>query len=37
VFGRDYASAGNTWTRANFHRTWLAVEYGNDERLGEGD
>ena len=25
------ASAGNTWTRANFYRTWFPVEYGNNE------
>ena len=31
VFFCDYASAGNTWTRANFYRTWLPVEYGNNE------
>ena len=28
VFFCDYASAGNTWTRANFYRTWFPVEYG---------
>ena len=27
----DYASAGNTWTRANFYRTWFPIEYGNNE------
>ena len=27
VFFCDYASAGNTWTRANFYRTWFPVEY----------
>ena len=31
VFFCDYASAGNTWTRTNFYRTWFPVEYGNDE------
>ena len=31
VFFCDYASAGNTWTRANFYRTWFPVEYGNNE------
>ncbi|MBE6397052.1 MAG: hypothetical protein E7046_08615 [Lentisphaerae bacterium] len=27
----DYASAGNTWTRDNYYRTWFPVEYGHDE------
>ena len=27
VFFCDYASAGNTWTRANFYRTWFPVEW----------
>jgi DUF1680 family protein len=31
VFFCDYASAGNTWTRTNFYRTWFPVDYGNDE------
>ena len=31
VFFCDYASAGNTWTRANFYRTWFPVEYSNNE------
>ena len=31
VFFCDYASAGNTWNRANFYRTWFPVEYGNNE------
>ncbi len=31
MFFCDYASAGNTWTRANFYRTWFPVEYGNNE------
>ena len=31
VFFCDYASAGNTWTRANFYRSWFPVEYGNNE------
>ena len=31
VFFCDYASAGNTWTRANFYRTWFPVEYGPQE------
>ena len=28
VFFCDYASAGNTWTRDNFYRTWFPMEYG---------
>lgn len=24
----DYASAGNTWQRGNYYRTWFPVEYG---------
>ena len=28
VFFCDYASAGNTWTRGNFYRTWFPVERG---------
>ena len=31
VFFCDYASAGNTWTRANFYRTWFPIEYGPRE------
>ena len=31
VFFCDYASAGNTWTRSNYYRTWFPVEYGNNE------
>ena len=31
VFFCDYASAGNTWTCANFYRTWFPVEYGQEE------
>lgn len=31
VFFCDYASAGNTWTRANYYRAWFPVEYGNNE------
>ena len=31
VFFCDYASAGNTWTRDNFYRTWFPVEYSNNE------
>lgn len=27
----DYASAGNTWTRDNYYRTWFPVEYGPEE------
>ncbi len=27
VFFCDYASAGDTWTRDNFYRTWFPVEY----------
>ena len=28
VFFCDYASAGNTWTRDNYYRTWVPVELG---------
>jgi DUF1680 family protein len=31
VFFCDYASAGNTWHRDNFYRTWFPVEYGPTE------
>ena len=31
VFFCDYASAGNTWTRDNYYRTWFPVEYGPTE------
>ena len=31
VFFCDYASAGDTWTRDNFYRTWFPVEYGPAE------
>jgi DUF1680 family protein len=27
----DYASAGNTWSRDNYYRTWFPVEYGHME------
>ena len=27
----DYASAGNTWQRDNYYRTWVPVEYGPAE------
>ena len=27
----DYASAGNTWHRDNYYRTWFPVEYGPEE------
>jgi hypothetical protein len=27
----DYASAGNTWTRDNYYRTWFPVEYSHNE------
>jgi DUF1680 family protein len=27
VFFCDYASAGDTWTRDNFYRTWFPIEY----------
>ena len=32
VFFCDYASAGNTWHRDNYYRTWFPVEYGPAER-----
>lgn len=31
VFFCDYASAGNTWTRDNYYRTWFPVEYGPED------
>lgn len=31
VFFCDYASAGNTWNRDNFYRTWFPQEYGPTE------
>ena len=31
VFFCDYASAGNTWRRDNYYRTWFPVEYGPNE------
>jgi hypothetical protein len=31
VFFCDYASAGNTWRRDDFYRTWFQVEYGPNE------
>ena len=31
VFFCDYASAGNTWHRDNYYRTWFPVEYGPEE------
>ena len=31
VFFCDYASAGNTWRKGDFYRTWLPVEYGPRE------
>jgi DUF1680 family protein len=31
VFFCDYASAGNTWTRDNYYRTWFPVELGPGE------
>lgn len=27
----DYASAGNTWHRDNYYRTWFPVEYSPAE------
>ena len=24
----DFASAGNTWQRDNYYRTWFPIEYG---------
>ena len=31
VFFCDYASAGNTWHRDNYYRTWFPVEWGPTE------
>ena len=31
VFFCDYASAGNTWRRDNYYRTWFPVEFGPTE------
>ena len=31
VFFCDYASAGNTWRRDDFYRTWFPVEFGPTE------
>ena len=31
VFFCDYASAGNTWHRDNYYRTWFPVEFGPEE------
>ena len=31
VFFCDYASAGNTWSRDNYYRTWFPVELGPTE------
>ncbi|MBR1587368.1 MAG: glycoside hydrolase family 127 protein [Kiritimatiellae bacterium] len=31
VFFCDYASAGNTWARDNYYRTWFPIEYGITE------
>jgi hypothetical protein len=31
VFFCDYASAGNTWRRDNYYRTWFPVELGPTE------
>ncbi len=31
VFFCDYASAGNTWHRDNYYRTWFPVEFGPTE------
>ena len=27
----DYASAGNTWDRDNYYRTWFPIEWGPTE------
>ena len=27
----DYASAGNTWRRGNYYRTWFPMEWGPTE------
>ena len=31
VFFCDYASAGNTWRRGNYYRTWFPMEWGPTE------
>jgi len=31
VFFCDYASAGNTWQRDNYYRTWFPIEFGPTE------
>lgn len=31
VFFCDYASAGNTWHRDHYYRTWFPEEYGPTE------
>ena len=31
VFFCDYASAGNTWRRNDYYRTWFPVERGPDQ------
>ena len=31
VFFCDYASAGNTWQRDNYYRTWFPIEWGPTE------
>ena len=31
VFFCDYASAGNTWDRDHYYRTWFPEEYGPTE------
>jgi DUF1680 family protein len=31
VFFCDYASAGNTWSRDHYYRTWFPIEYGPAE------
>ena len=31
VFFCDYASAGNTWSRNNYYRTWFPMEFGPTE------
>ena len=35
VFFCDYASAGGTWRRDNFYRTWFPVEFGPEERVDD--
>ena len=31
VFFCDYASAGNTWCRGNYYRTWFPIELGPED------